>query len=217
MARTQAADYDQRREAILDRAAELFARKGFNGASISELAKACDTSKSLIYHYYPSKEDILYGVMASHVEALVEAIKELAPAREAPADVLRALVRRFMELYVGAADRQKVLLNELDNLPADRRADIVAKQRRVLAAVSRLVSSLQPALAVDSPRLTVTTMLLFGMINWTKTWFDPDGPIKAPELAELAADIMLSGVSGLDHSTGKVEQTTSRPKADSAG
>jgi AcrR family transcriptional regulator len=198
MARTQAADYDQRREAILDRAAELFAQKGFIGASISELAKACDTSKSLIYHYYPSKEEILYGVMASHIEALVEAVNELVPASGTPSELLRGLVRRFMELYVGATDRQKVLLNELDNLPEDRRADIVAKQRRVLAAVSQLLPSLQPALAADSSRLTVTTMLLFGMINWTKTWFDPSGPIKAPELAELAADIMLNGVLGLE-------------------
>ena len=50
MARTQAPDYEERRIAIVDKAAELFARRGFTGASLSDLAAACQTSKSLIYH-----------------------------------------------------------------------------------------------------------------------------------------------------------------------
>ena len=67
MARTQAADYGVRREAIVEKAARLYAERGFLGASISDLAKVCRISKSLIYHYYPSKEDILFDVMHSHV------------------------------------------------------------------------------------------------------------------------------------------------------
>jgi len=73
MARTQSADYAIRREAIVDRAAELFAERGFLGASIADLADALKTSKSLIYHYYDSKEDILFDVMHSHVKALLDA------------------------------------------------------------------------------------------------------------------------------------------------
>ena len=71
MARTQAADYEERRTAIVEQAARLFAERGFLGASIADLAEACDSSKSLIYHYYASKEDILYDVMHSHVRALL--------------------------------------------------------------------------------------------------------------------------------------------------
>ena len=73
MARPQSPDYDRRREAILAAAAQLFAKKGYPGASVAELAKACRTSKSLIYHYFPSKDDILYAVMAEHLDALTEA------------------------------------------------------------------------------------------------------------------------------------------------
>ena len=76
MARPQSPDYDKRREAILAAAAQLYARKGFPGASVAELAKACNTSKSLIYHYFPSKDDILYAVMAEHLDALTDAAEE---------------------------------------------------------------------------------------------------------------------------------------------
>ncbi len=54
MARPQSPDYDKRRDAIVSAAAHLYARRGFQGASVADLAKACGTSKALIYHYFPS-------------------------------------------------------------------------------------------------------------------------------------------------------------------
>ena len=79
MARPQSPDYDKRREAILRAAARLFARQGFNGASVADLAAACGSSKSLVYHYFPSKEDILHAVMSAHLELLVRAETALGP------------------------------------------------------------------------------------------------------------------------------------------
>lgn len=190
MARTQAADYGQRREAIVEKAAELFARLGFRGASVADLAVACDTSKSLIYHYYPSKEDVLYAVMASHIDQLVEDVEEVMAQETAPDTMLHVLIHNFMRHYIGAADRQKVLLNELDNLPADKRTIIVRKQRNVIEAVQRLLSAIHPKLLNDPALARVQTMLLFGMINWTKEWFDPNGPISADEIADMALHLI---------------------------
>jgi AcrR family transcriptional regulator len=192
MARTQAADYDQRREAIVDRAASLFASSGFRGTSVSDLAKACETSKSLLYHYYPSKEDVLYAVMSSHIDQLLEDVEEVMARDGSPAELLHALIHSFMAHYVGAADRQKVLLNELDSLPADRRAEIVGKQRTVIDAVQGLLVGIDARLS-DPAQARVQTMLLFGMINWTHTWFDPAGPVSAAVVADLALDHFLPG------------------------
>lgn len=190
MARTQAADYEQRREAIVARAARLFATTGFAAASVADLAAACETSKSLIYHYYGSKEDILHAVMASHIDQLVDDVAQAMKRDGGPEARLRDLVHRFMDHYVGAADAQKVLLNELDSLPADKRAAIVAKQRTIVDAVSGLLAALDPALA-DPMRARVQAMLLFGMINWTHTWFDPAGPITVTEIADMALALAL--------------------------
>jgi AcrR family transcriptional regulator len=97
MARPQSPDYDRRRAAILAAAARLYARRGFRGASIAELAKACKASKSLVYHYFSSKEDILLQVMASHLDALVAAAAETTRSGTAEAR-LRALTLAFMRL-----------------------------------------------------------------------------------------------------------------------
>jgi AcrR family transcriptional regulator len=89
MARTQAADYEERRTAIVEQAAKLYAVHGFLGASLAELASACNTSKSLIYHYYASKEDILFDVMDSHVEALNHAADTILDGPGAAPERLR--------------------------------------------------------------------------------------------------------------------------------
>jgi AcrR family transcriptional regulator len=190
MARPQSPDYDKRRDAILAAAAHLYARHGFQGASVADLAKACNTSKSLIYHYFPSKDDLLYACMASHLDALVAAAEEATRTGNAEAR-LRALTHAFMGLYVGAQDSHKVLLNELENLPPARRAEVVAKQRGIIGAVEGLVREIRP----DAGNLTLPlTMLFFGMINWTHTWFRPGGAVGADRLANMAVDLMLGGL-----------------------
>lgn len=196
MARPQSPDYDRRREAIVAAAAHLYARRGFKGASILDLARHCNTSKSLIYHYFPSKDDILHEVMAAHLDALVDAADESMQEGSAR-ERLRALTVAFMKLYAGAQDSHKVLLNELDNLPRQRRAEVVAKQRRIIAVVETLVLEIRP----DANPITLPlTMLFFGMINWTHTWFRPEGSVGTEALAELAVDLMLNGLERLQAS-----------------
>ena len=191
MARTQAADYEQRRDAIVEKAAQLFATGGFKGTAVSDLAVACNTSKSLIYHYYPSKEDILYAVMASHIDQLQQDTREALKTPGDAATRLRDLVHRFMRHYVGAANRQKVLLNELDSLPGERRETIVGKQREIVDAVSGLLGAIDPALGEDRARLRAQTMLLFGMMNWTHTWYDPAGALTPDTIADMALSLIL--------------------------
>lgn len=197
MARTQAADYEQRREAIVEAAAELYARRGFLGASIADLAEACGSSKSLIYHYYSAKEDILFDVMASHIEELRAAVRAVGASPAPPADKLRALARRFMTLYARAASRQKVLLNEAGHLPPARRAEITASQRELVRAVEELLTAVQPALASRPGGALPVAMLFFGMINWTHTWYDPAGPATPEAVADAAVDLVLGGLPAL--------------------
>ena len=72
MPRTRARDYDDKRDAILHRAAIAFARDGYDRASMAGLAAECGVSKALLYHYYASKEALLFGILSNHLQALVD-------------------------------------------------------------------------------------------------------------------------------------------------
>ncbi len=183
MARTQADDYDEKREAIVEAAARLFAARGFDGASLADLAGACGISKSLFYHYYPSKEQILFAVMDGHLETLLTAIE--APAPAGPEEALRRFARQLLRLYAGAADRQKVLLYELARLPAAQRRQIVAKEKKLVAFVRAIIARADPQ--AEEAILRAKTMLFFGMLNWSHTWLKPGAGLGRDEVADLAA------------------------------
>jgi AcrR family transcriptional regulator len=195
MARTQAPEYDERKLAIVETAAALFARDGFNGASVADIAKRGKISKSLIYHYYTSKEDILYDVMISHVRELEAAAEEIASDETSAETKLRDLTHRFMALYVGAADRHKVLLNDLDNVPKNKRAEIISVQRGLIETVRQLLVEIEPKLSKKPGAAFAAAMLYFGTINWTHTWFNPEGVVNADTMAEMAVDLTLGGLA----------------------
>lgn len=195
MARTQAPEYDERKRAIVETAAALFARDGFNGASVADIAKRGKISKSLIYHYYTSKEDILYDVMISHVRELEAAAEEIASDETSAETKLRDLTHRFMALYVGAADRHKVLLNDLDNVPKNKRAEIVSVQRGLIETVRQLLVEIEPKLSKKPGAALAAAMLYFGTINWTHTWFNPEGAVNADTIADMAVDLTLGGLA----------------------
>jgi AcrR family transcriptional regulator len=193
LARTQAADYDDRRDAIVAKAAELYGQFGFLGSSIADLAEACGMSKSLLYHYFSSKEDILFEVMDGHVTALGRIIESVQDEPD-PKARLSNLTQGFMALYVTASSRHKVLLNDLDKLPQHRRKTIIVEQRALVDAVDGIVAELSPLLAKKPRERRAATMIYFGMINWTHTWLDPKGALGATDIAKLAVDIFLKGV-----------------------
>jgi AcrR family transcriptional regulator len=192
MARQQAADYDKKRALITKEAAKLFARDGFDGASILDLATACNTSKSLIYHYYTSKEEILFDVMNAHIELLLCVVRDLEAKTDAPADLFRQLSCGLMRRYTGAANSQKVLLYELGNLSKPEQDEIINKQRQIIDFAEELLIRAAPTAILDHGRLRAHVMLFFGMLNWTHNWFKPSGAVSRDDIADMAAEKTLA-------------------------
>src|SRR3954451_8639813 len=75
MARTRANDYDKKRFGILSRSAALFAAHGYTGTSITMIAEACGVSKALMYHYYNSKDAVLFDLLSDHLQHLVTVVE----------------------------------------------------------------------------------------------------------------------------------------------
>ena len=198
MARKQAEDYGERRLNILNKASELFADKGYARSSISELATACNASKSWLYHYYPSKEAILYDIMRRHVTELATMAEDALASDVSPREKFRTLARNFMEIYVNAGSKHVILLNDRGCLPDDMRQEIMALQDQVVESVVSLIMELNPSLDKAKDYEKPITMAFLGMINWTYIWFKKDGPINQEQFADLAVEVFLNGFLALD-------------------
>lgn len=197
MARTQAPDYDDRRQAIADRASELFARMGFHRASISDLAEACGTSKSALYHYYSSKEAILFDILHDHTQLLLETAQGIAASGGDAVQRLRRLAESFMEIYVSSTAKHVVLLNEIASLPEEQRHEVIALQNKVVDIFLSLLMEIRPELESRHDMRKPVAMMFMGALNWTYTWFRQDGPVSPGAFADMVVDLFAAGLPAM--------------------
>lgn len=193
MARTRSLQYPEIQRRILDKAAELFAARGFRGASIAELARACDASKAWLYHYYDSKEAILYAMLKAHMEDLLAVTRRALASAAEPEAQFRAFIRESLALYTAKPEKHVVLMNELDNLGPEQAEEIRAAQRQLVENVAGMLERIDPSLAGHPELRKPFAMMFYGLINWTYIWYDPKGAIAPDQLARLAADLFLNG------------------------
>ncbi|SFE66948.1 TetR/AcrR family transcriptional regulator [Roseivivax sediminis] len=196
MARPRARDFDAKRHGLLVEAARVFAAMGMERASMAQIASAAGVSKSLLYHYYPSKDALIFAIISTHLEALDTALETADDPAAPPEERLRGLVGTVLEAYRGADDFHNVQLNA--QLPAVEQAEIRAIERRIVRRFSEVIAEVHPGLDEgEKKRLMPVTMSLFGMMNWVYMWFHDGGPITRDSYADLATALILDGVRGL--------------------
>lgn len=197
MARTKAADFDEKRRSILDSAAAVFAKLGMEHASMAQIAKENNVSKALLYHYYPSKELLIFDIGRTHLVELEAAILGADQPSQAPDKRLALLIAAVLENYRHAANYQQVLLNGTGSLSEVQKAELNQIERRIIRAFSGIVEEINPALVERRAMVMPVTMSLFGMLNWVHTWFKPSGAMTRKGYAELVASLFLDGVKAI--------------------
>ena len=194
MARGKSASYDDQRDMILQRAAQLFAKHGYPSTSMNQVAQACNLSKATLYHYYRDKYSLLVSIADGHVSRLAAMVEDEQTLLLEGAARLRHLINRIVEEYSDAQDAHRVLTEDVKFLePADRER-VLDKERLVVAGFARAVADMQPGLASDHLSKPLT-MLLFGMVNWMFTWMKPDGELNHAAMGPIVADLFLGGIA----------------------
>lgn len=197
MARTRAKDHDTKRAEIMKVAARTFADAGYHGASMSALARDCGISKALVYHYYASKEALLFDIIESHLSELIEAVEASDDPDADPQTRLRGLVAALLDAYRDADAEHKVQINAIAALPDEDKAKLTALERRLVELFSEPIRTLNPELFDGKPFLKPVTMSLFGMLNWAFMWFRDNGPVSREEYARIATELLVGGVKSI--------------------
>ncbi|WP_371169516.1 TetR/AcrR family transcriptional regulator [Aliiroseovarius sp. 2305UL8-7] len=192
MPRGIARDHEEKRAAIRKGAAAYFAEHGFDRASMTAAAKHCGVSKALIYHYYDSKEALLFDILDNHLSGLVANV-EAAPET----DGLRGLVQAILQAYRGADAEHKLQLDSLAVLDDRQQAPLIALQRRLIDMMGAALQKEAPEAFSGSRNLRAVTMSVFGILNWYYMWNRPGKGLSREEYADLVTDVVLGGVHSL--------------------
>jgi AcrR family transcriptional regulator len=198
MARTIAKDHDEKRAQILQSAAQVFAREGFDRASMTQLARDCGISKANIYHYYDGKDAILFDILDSYLSGLRDRILGVDTGGLTPEGRLRLVAREILNAYKGADAEHQVQMSALSALPEDQQDRMRAYQRDMVRFMGDCLRAVAPdVLANDRDRLRSVTMSVFGMLNWYFMWAADADTAAREAYADLVCDLTLNGVRGL--------------------
>jgi AcrR family transcriptional regulator len=182
-----------KRLAILRAAASAFRDRGLAQTGMREIADAADLSPANLYYYFASKDELLYFCQDHSVDRLLEQSRAIAASDAAPdvklARVIEAHLRCVLDELDGAAAHL-----EVDSLPPDLRARIVAKRDRYERAVRAIVADgLARGTFVDCDPTLIGRAIL-GALNWTARWYRPEGKQSASAVATAFADYLVRGL-----------------------
>jgi AcrR family transcriptional regulator len=201
------ADRPPRREVILDCAARLFAERGYEGTTLSDLADAASIAKATLFHYFSTKEKILFELYNHAVGTGLDTVRSVE-ANTDPEVELRAMLREHALAIMRNERLYQIFFSEEKGLEPEHREIIRAQEVAYLNLIAERVRALQLKKRVAStvhPRVAAQVML--GIGSWTYRWFDSTGPLDMEDIADFAQDLAVRGLLGTtnhaDRSTGR--------------
>lgn len=195
MARLRSKQFPEIQRNILKRAAAVFAEIGYASSTITDLTRATGLSRGALYHYFPSKEAILYEILDAQVRGFLDIVEDALQSSAVPVEKLRAVTRAIVEYNTQSPNEQVIVLNEVNQLAAADREKIEGLERCILSRLSELIMQVDGGSAVTPNNRRVYTMMYLGMINYTFAWYNPNGPVKPKEYADLACALILNGLT----------------------
>ena len=197
MARTRSENYDGIHLGILTNAARLFSAQGYMRASIADLADACKLSRGALYHYFDSKEAILFAILDAHIREMIEHVESAVATGGPTLTQFQNVIRAIVEVNAKSPHEQRVLIHDLSFLNEDEQRAIKDLERQLVDIVTDLLVRLDAEGKIVKRTKKIYTMILFGIINYTNTWYDPQGAIGPQEFDDMAFELFLHGfVSG---------------------
>lgn len=191
MTRVRSDDYDAKSQSIMDSAAALFAKVGYPNAKMQDIAQACGATKSMLYHYFPAKDDLLSAMLTEHLEKVIFSVDEAVTGSKPAKDRFADFVFTYAQKSAQSRRRHVIAMNDMKFLPKNMQAPLRQLEKKVTDQVADLLREVNPGLKDDVYK--PYAMMLLGMLNWTDYWYRPGGPMKSDELCERITRLFLLG------------------------
>jgi AcrR family transcriptional regulator len=192
-AKRRSRDFDVKRIAILDTATSLFRDRGYKGTSLNELAKRLNVTKPTIYYYFSSKDEILSSIKHHALDEIIRMLVQVRASDRSGIEKLAEAMRRYVHILASDYGRVVVLIH--DRVLAKKSQVFIRDKTEEID--THLFAIYDQGLAEGDLRRIERHVLhytLFGALNWTPYWYNPEGKVPTDKLAELQVAMLLDGV-----------------------
>lgn len=183
------------KERLLRVATRLFARHGFEGTSVQDIVDAAGVTKGAMYHYYGSKDDLLYEVYHQLLTMQMSHLTDIAKGSGTPEERLRAAAIDVVESSLASLDDMIVFFRSLHMLPDDRQAQVRAERRAYHALFRSLVEEgMAAGVFRTEVSADITVHYFLSAVNQIGSWFHHEGALTAHDVGEQYAELLLGAL-----------------------
>lgn len=184
-----------RRNLILLEAATLFASKGYPATGMRELAERVGIEPASLYSHFTSKEAILWELALNCAHDFQSSVAPLAQQKASPAERLHQMIVEHVEVTLRNRTSARIFTDEWRQLGADKRneyAQMRAEYERLFRTVIEEGLATGSFNGFDAKFVTLTVL---SALNFTATWYRPDGNLTPHQIGDQLARLLLHGLT----------------------
>lgn len=182
------------RDDILMAAAQVFNQKGYHAASMQDIANTVHLQKASLYHHVSSKQEILLELLDRALELLIERLQEVVNQPVRPDVKLRSAICTYLETLAEFRDLAAVLILEHRSLPPELNEAHIPRRDCFEQLWRDLILEGQETGIFNCADPALSSRAILGVMNWSVTWFNPEGPLTATQIGDQFADLFLKGL-----------------------
>ena len=184
------------RKILVKNAINLFSHKGYSNTSIREIGKKAGISSSIIYHYFKNKEEMLFEIIHSSTQDLIQSLHEIEDRNSDPVECLREMLKEQSVIYSLKGKKEAKILAFDSHQLRGKRGEIIRKlQYDIYDIYKRKIQEIKDKkLLRDDIDLTVLTFSIFGIINSFHGWYKNSGCLSEEEVAENMERFLFNGI-----------------------
>jgi len=186
--------FDHQLGKILEHATEVFCDKGYEGASMRELSRATGMSLAGMYHYFGSKERLLYLIQKHTFSTILTQLRDRLPQSNDAEQGIHTFIGNHLEYFLEHQQAMKVLSHEDEVLDGDYGRKIASIKREYYQICRELLDRYKKEKGLEFDSRTAV-LSLFGMMNWIYTWYNPRLDGGAGQLSREMGNIFFCGIS----------------------
>jgi AcrR family transcriptional regulator len=184
--------YERKRREVVDTAARLFAERGFQETSMSDLTAATGLAAGGLYHYISGKDELLFSICDELLDPLLARAREIVAAEAPPAEQLRALLHAWLEHIASHRDHMLVFAQERHVIEREPQWRRVRRQRKAFEQLlDDVLARGERDGSMSFEDRGFTLLALLGMVNYTPQWLNPRGRLSPVEIADRYCDLIL--------------------------
>lgn len=187
--------HDQKLEFILRTASRIFAEKGYHSTTMRDISRATEMSLAGLYHYFKSKDELLFLIQDNCFGRVVESLEERLKETSNSIEKLSIVIENHLSFFAANMAEMKVLSHEAESLEGEKYVHVASKKQEYTSLVRDILTEInkQNSNGKTKVDLTVATYALFGMMNWIYNWYDPKGKLKVSDLSHNITNLFLGG------------------------